>query len=299
MDHQIKEKIFHLKNSNSIIELNKGFSDDKKYVIDDKYLLRLFPIEDEKNRKEEFDTLNKLATYSNYVPSGIEFNSLKDIKMAYMILTYLPGKDAEVALKDLTEKEQYTSGFLAGKELKKIHEFSAPSGYPSWYSLKKKKSDNYLIELKKMDLDENIIDMLETYIRNNEAIMKDRPNKFQHDDFHPSNLLINDHTFSGIIDFQRMDWGDPIHDLHKLGFFSKRVSVEFTKGIIDGYHEDCVSLRHSFWELYCLYSVMHIVSALVWGTRRNREQYELLLEYSLDVISDHDHFNRVIPKWYN
>ncbi|WP_228485694.1 aminoglycoside phosphotransferase family protein [Thermaerobacillus caldiproteolyticus] len=152
-------------------------------------------------------------------------------------------------------------------------------------------------ELKKINLDENIKETLETYIKKNETLMKGRPSKFQHDDFHPSNILINNKSFSGIIDFQRMDWGDPIHDLHKLGFFSKQVSIEFTKGIIDGYHENQV-LNESFWELYALYSAMHIVSALVWGMGRSREQYEVLLKYSLDVIKDHDNFNCVIPKWY-
>ncbi|WP_309505717.1 aminoglycoside phosphotransferase family protein [Thermaerobacillus caldiproteolyticus] len=180
---------------------------------------------------------------------------------------------------------------------KRVKGFSAPLGYPSWYSIKKKKSDKYLKELKKINLDENIKETLETYIKKNETLMKGRPSKFQHDDFHPSNILINNKSFSGIIDFQRMDWGDPIHDLHKLGFFSKQVSIEFTKGIIDGYHENQV-LNESFWELYALYSAMHIVSALVWGMGRSREQYEVLLKYSLDVIKDHDNFNCVIPKWY-
>lgn len=49
-------------------------------------------------------------------------------------------------------------------------------------------------------------------------LLKGRPNTFQHDDFHPSNILIHNRNFSGIIDFGRMDWGDPIHDLQKLGF---------------------------------------------------------------------------------
>ena len=146
-------------------------------------------------------------------------------------------------------------------------------------------------------LDQHIKDMLETYIKENEHLMIDRPNQFQHDDFHPSNLVINNRTFAGIIDFQRMDWGDPIHDLQKLGFFSKRVSIEFTKGIIDGYHEN-QPLTDSFWKLYTLYSAIHVVSSLVWGLKISQKQYELLLQYSLEVIEDHDNFKSIIPKWY-
>jgi aminoglycoside phosphotransferase (APT) family kinase protein len=297
VENQIKENISYAKNANRIIELNKGFSTDKKYVLDDKYLLRLFSSVDKQKRKEEFNMINQLSKYSNYVPSGIEFGTLENMKLSYMILTYLPGMDAESALKGLSEHEQYSAGFSAGKELKQLHSLSAPSDYPSWYSLKKHKNDKYLMELKTINLDETIKKLLETYITENEYLMEGRPNMFQHDDFHPSNIVIDYNHFSGIIDFQKMDWGDPIHDLQKLGFFSKRISIEFTKGIIDGYLAE-QNLNNSFWELYTFYSAVHIVSALVWGLRRSQEQYELMLEYSLDVINDHDHFRSIVPKWY-
>jgi aminoglycoside phosphotransferase (APT) family kinase protein len=40
---------------------------------------------------------------------------------------------------------------------------------------------------------------------------------FLHDDYHPGNLIIQDKKLSGIIDFNRYDWGDPIHDFVNLG----------------------------------------------------------------------------------
>jgi aminoglycoside phosphotransferase (APT) family kinase protein len=214
-----------------------------------------------------------------------------------MILTFLPGEDAEVAMKGLTEKEQYHAGFDAGRELKKLHELEAPNDYEPWHILKKKKSDRYIEELKKIDIDEQLKRLLENYIQKNEHLMKERPNRFQHDDFHPSNLVIHNKTFAGIIDFQRMDWGDPIHDLQKLGFFSKRVSIPFTKGVVDGYHEDG-GVTQEFWELYSLYSAMHVVSAIVWGLKMGQEQYEVLYSYSMDVLRDHDNFNKITPEWY-
>ncbi|GIN96594.1 aminoglycoside phosphotransferase [Siminovitchia terrae] len=297
MSHYLKDEISYFDNVNSIIKLNKGFSHDEKYVINDHYLLRVFPNEELNKRKEEFETINKLGKYSNLIPKGLDFGFLEKNDRAYMLLTYLPGIDAEVALRDLTKKEQYSAGFLAGKELKKLHKLSAPLDHPSWFSLKKKKSDKYLMELKAMNLDKKLKELLESYIKHHENLMKDRPNKFQHDDFHPSNILINNRNFSGIIDFQRMDWGDPIHDLQKLGFFSKRVSIDFTRGIIDGYHEN-QKLDDSFWELYALYSAIHIVSALVWAMKKGQKQYELLLEYSLDVVRDHHQFRCIVPNWY-
>ncbi|MCA1321642.1 aminoglycoside phosphotransferase family protein [Bacillus tianshenii] len=297
MDSQLTEKITYLKNAKSIVELKKGFSFDKKYIIDNEYLLRLFPIEDVNKRRIEYDTIHALSAYSDYVPAGVEFNTLEELDKAYMILTYLPGEDAEVAMKGLTEKEQYYAGFDAGRELKKLHELKAQADYEPWHNLKKKKSDKYIEELKKIDIDESLKGLLESYILKNEHLMKERPNRFQHDDFHPSNLVIQNKAFAGIIDFQRMDWGDPIHDLQKLGFFSKRVSVPFTKGVVDGYHEDGVVTRE-FWELYSLYSAMHVVSAIVWGKKMGPEQYKVLYEYSMDVLRDHGNFSKIIPDWY-
>lgn len=298
MDKYIRETIPLLETAKVISKIHKGFSHDEKYAIDDQYLLRIFPIDDLNKRREEFETINDLAKYSVFVPRGLDFGRLKNKDKAYMVISYIPGIDGEVALKNLTKEEQYEAGYIGGKELNKLHQLPAPSGYPSWYSIKKRKSNHYLNGLKSINrLDPKIKDMLESYILHHENLMIDRPNQFQHDDFHPTNIIIHNKTFAGIIDFQRMDWGDPIHDLHKLGFFSKRISIDFTKGVIDGYHEN-QPLTESFWRLYTLYSAMHIVSALVWGLKISEEQYELLLDYSHEVIEDHNHFQSIVPKWY-
>lgn len=298
MESHLFERIDQLRNANHILPLTKGLSNDQKYIIDQQFLLRIFPTEHQIKRKKEFDTIHKLSHISNYVPKTIEFNHLEDLNKSYMILTFLPGKDADEGLKELTPIEQYDAGFLAGKELEKLHRFFAPPSYPSWYTVKKKKSDHYLLGLKNINVDKKIKQLLESYIKENEKLMIGRPNTFQHDDFHPSNLLIKDKTFAGIIDFERMDWGDPIHDLQKLGFFSKQVSVEFTRGVIDGYLDAQTIDSPSFWELYALYSAMHIVSSLVWGLKIVPETFDLLLKNSLEVLEDHENFKNNIPKWY-
>ncbi|MFS0560992.1 aminoglycoside phosphotransferase family protein [Terribacillus sp. 179-K 1B1 HS] len=298
MDKHIKESISYVRNANEIVELKKGYSDDQKYVIDQQYLLRLFPIEEAVKRQEEFLTLDRLHEFSKYVPKALEFGYIDDLQRAFMVLSFLPGVDAETGLSKLTKEEQYAAGLLAGSELKKLHTLSAPSHQPAWEHVKLEKIKKYLLEFEEIDLNENIKDILQMYIQTNLHLMKDRTNKFQHDDFHPSNLLIHNNSFSGIIDFQRMDWGDPIHDLQKLGFFSKQVSVEFTNGILDGYHDGQL-IDDAFWELYSFYSAVHIVTALVWGKKRSQSQFDLLLNYSLDVLKDHENFTSIIPKWYS
>ncbi|WP_156291497.1 aminoglycoside phosphotransferase family protein [Oceanobacillus salinisoli] len=298
LDFYLRENVSYIQGESTIRELKKGFSLDRKYVIDETYLLKVCSNQDLERKKQEFQVLKTALDYSNSVPKGLEFNSFHNFGLSYMVVTYLPGKDAEEALPELTVAEQYNSGFIAGLELKKLHQIHAPDNYPSWYSTKKKKSANYLEQFQQLDISKKLKDILTTYITEHEHLMKHRPNRFQHDDFHPSNILIHNRTFSGIIDFGRMDWGDPIHDFQKLGFFSKPVSIPFTRGIIDGYHEN-EKIDESFWRLFTLYSAMHIVSALVWGKNRSEEQYQLMLKKSLEVVDDHDSFQRVVPKWYN
>ncbi|SDJ15702.1 aminoglycoside phosphotransferase family protein [Salimicrobium halophilum] len=297
MQHSSIEEIPIVQKADNIQTLTKGFSYDEKYVIDEQYLLRIFSSDTKHSRRKEFETIHQLSTYSNYVPEAIAFDTLKESDKSYMILSYLPGTDGEVALNHLMDEEQYSTGFEAGRELKKLHTLPAPSDYPTWFEVKQRKISKYFKELEKIDVDQGLKAMLENYIKERECLMENRPNRFQHDDFHPSNIVIENKRFSGLIDFQRMDWGDPIHDLQKLGFFSKQVSVPFTNGILDGYHEG-KEISDSFWELFIFYSAVHIVSALVWGEKRSPEQYELLYERSLEVLRDHEDFNRIVPKWY-
>lgn len=43
-------------------------------------------------------------------------------------------------------------------------------------------------------------------------------------------------TYSMRLVFNRMNWGDPIHDFLKAGMFSSEVSIPFSIGQIKGYH---------------------------------------------------------------
>ncbi|CAG9621606.1 aminoglycoside phosphotransferase family protein [Sutcliffiella rhizosphaerae] len=292
------ERISLFDDAKMIVELHKGLSTDKKYQVDEKFLVRVFPFEDVDKRRKEFEVVKELSRLSEYVPEAVKFEVVKKENLAYMVLGFLPGKDGEEALVNESERQQYLIGFKAGQELKKLHKLQAPDGYESWYSLKKRKSDKYLDELHNVSgVDMAVVEILETYIRENEHLMSGRPNRFQHDDFHPNNLIVQNGEFAGFIDFQRMDWGDPIHDLQKLGFFAIKVSVPFSIGAIDGYH-DGNEVPSEFWRLFSLYSAMHAVSGIVWGKKMGDKQFNLLLKYALDVLKDHDDFKEMIPIWY-
>ncbi|GEL77700.1 phosphotransferase family protein [Tenuibacillus multivorans] len=289
------EKIINqigLESIESTKKIHKGFSNDEKYIINQRYLLRIFPNENIDERQREFAVINKCSKLSRFVPKAFEFGEMEG--RGYMLLEFLPGEDGEDALGKLSEEEQYQAGYQAGVELRKLHQIEAPENH-DWFSVKKAKTERYFNRLTDVTFDESLKDMLKNYIKRHEHLMKGRPSTLQHDDFHPANLLIHQKKFVGIIDFQRVDFGDPLYDLHKLGFFSKPISIPFTRGNIAGYfHND---IPQSFWDLYGLYSAMHVVSAVVWGEQFDAKQAQFLRDRAMEVIVDHDYFKLAQPIW--
>jgi hypothetical protein len=60
-----------------------------------------------------------------------------------MVLSFLTGDDAEVALPNCSQKTQYEKGLEAGKQLKKMHGLQAPREYANWYEQKWSKHLSY------------------------------------------------------------------------------------------------------------------------------------------------------------
>nr|WP_312855483.1 aminoglycoside phosphotransferase family protein [Litoribacterium kuwaitense] len=217
-----------------------------------------------------------------------------------MITSYIEGKDAESEIQKYSEQEQHNIGIVAGRELRKMHQYTAPNHIPSWYSRKLVKHeryiDAYLASEIKVDNDRKIMDFIDENIH----LMKQRPNLFQHDDFHLGNIIVNDKKFAGVIDFNRYDWGDPFHEFLKIGIFSRGVSIPFSVGQIRGYF-DHVEPDDYFWRLYSLYLAMCVFSTVVWTLRTIPDDIDSMLNKVYMLLEDHDYFSDVniglkIPK---
>jgi aminoglycoside phosphotransferase (APT) family kinase protein len=128
--------------------------------------------------------------------------------------------------------------------------------------------------------------------------MRNRPNLFQHDDYHIGNLIVSGAKLSGIIDFNRYDWGDPIHEFVKVGIFSSEVSVLFSVGQIRGYHNHGEP-DEAFWGLYSLYLAMTLISSVVWVLNVRPDETGLMLGKIHKVLEDHNDFNLTVPRWYS
>ncbi len=289
----------------------KGFSDDRKFVLTSgtrkRFLLRITESDDARvleARREMYALMNQLTGYSSLVPKGYGCWISRDTHSCIMIHEYVQGDDGEESLLRYSPKAQYAIGYQAGLELKKIHQLPAPAGLASWYTRKKQKHERYCDVCNREQLTPEELDLepVHRYIADTIDLMKDARQTFQHDDYHPANLIIKNGELAGIIDFNRYDWGDPVHDFYKLAYYSRTISIPFSRGQIDGYFEGY--LPPDFWKKYALYNAMSIIPTIVWSSRMaSREKYRDVranaIPLILTLIRDHEGFRSAIPRWYS
>ncbi|WP_078380760.1 aminoglycoside phosphotransferase family protein [Sutcliffiella halmapala] len=295
----LQEKVKLLQNASPLEKITKGYSSDTKYVFtldENKFLLRVSDMQRYVKKKAEFKLLKDMRHLNVNVPKPIEIGSVEEQNSCYTVYSYMEGIDAKEAIHTLTEEEQYNLGVEAGVQLSKMHLYEAPCSINSWYERVMEKHYRYLAAYKssgiKIKNDERIIDFIEMH----KHVLKNRSNRFQHDDFHLENIIVKDKKYAGVIDFDNFDWGDPLHDFVKVALFQREISVPFSIGQIEGYFDDQVP--DDFWLLYSIYSGMVIFSSVVWSSRFAPEQLEQMIMRLYTLLEDHKYFEMQIPKWY-
>lgn len=292
-----------LRNRYRLERIHRGYSSDHKYMVNDhegnpQYVLRTYSIQKEKDKENEFKMLQRMEEIGVRCTKPIESGVLPSLGLGYMIVSYIEGEEASEALPFLAEKEQYDIGIQAGLELRKMHQIPCTDDdVGAWHERMTAKYDRNRAEYAKCGIAIEEESRLLSFIDGNLHLMKNRPNLFQHDDYHVGNLIVKDGAFSGVIDFNRYDWGDPIHEFVKAGMFSAEASVPFCVGQIQGYH-DCNEPGDEFWRLYSLYLAMTLISSVVWILRVRPEELDSMMGKIRKVLDDHDHFERIVPKWY-
>ncbi|MGD8192205.1 aminoglycoside phosphotransferase family protein [Brevibacillus ginsengisoli] len=281
--------------------LDKGFSTDKKYLIELKdgttYLLRTASLDQLNRKKEEFGVLQTLQQYEVRTSEPIEVGAWGELGLCYCLLSYIEGYEASERLPHYLDKEQYLIGVEAGRELKKMHCYEAPQTADSWYPRVIEKHKRYVAAYQTIGIHIPRADDVVRFVEENEAWLTNRPNRFQHDDFHLGNIIVKDRKYAGMIDVNRFDWGDPLHDFYKLALFSREVSVPFCLGQLNGYFGE-EGIPENFWRLYSVYVAMSIFSAVVWSYRFTPELVDEMLGRVKQILEDHQYFEEVIPRWY-
>ncbi|MCL2427535.1 MAG: phosphotransferase [Oscillospiraceae bacterium] len=276
--------------------IEKGWSGDKKYCVVDaigtKYLLRITPIERYEARKSLYAMLEQVAELGIPMCTPVEFGVCPD--GVYSLQTWIDGDDLKETLASLPETEQYVLGLQSGKILNKMHSISAPNEQEEWSSQFNLKIDNKIHEYLncgiKFDGDDHVLE----YIENNRGLLENRPQCFQHGDYHVGNMML-EYGELRIIDFDRHSFGDPWEEFNRI-VFCAQVSPHFATGQLHGYFDG--EPPFEFFKLLALYSAVNMLASITWAIQFGKNDIDFMLKLSQDNLKWYDNMQNPIPTWY-
>ena len=280
-------------NIKDVKELKSGWSKDKKYILDDKYLLRISDGSLYNKKKEQFELLKEVDKLSINSSKPIEFGVL-DSGDVYMLLSYLDGYNAIDEISKLDNKSAYDLGFEAGLILQKIHSISINKKELSWYDKyvikMERKINNYLKCEYKISYGDSVIE----YYKKHCYLMKNRPLTLTHGDYHLGNMIINNNHI-GIIDFDKLGLADP-YDEFKPFCWNVMRNEYFETGLINGYFNN--KIPEDFFPILKFYTAESLISHITWAVTFGEEEIKTAYEISNLQSIWWDDFKLDIPTWY-
>ena len=281
----------------NITPLLKGWSGDKKYVLDngdEKYILRLSDNGKYEKKKEQFALLQKIEEHGLNCSRAVEFGVSED-GTVYTLLSYLEGEDGEEAVAKITDNEAYNIGLEAGKVLFKLHSTPIPPQKQTWWERYLQKMPRKIAALKACEYKLPMHDTALRYYEEHFEIMKDRPLVFCHGDYHLGNMIVNNGKI-GIIDFDKNGVADPYDDF-KPFCWNVMVNEYFETGLINGYFDD--KIPDDFFPTLKFYTAESLVSQLPWSVKFGQTEIETAYKVADCQMRWYGNFELDIPTWYH
>lgn len=283
----------------SVDEVNKGWSEDKKFHIKTKdnknLLLRICDVSQYEKKKKEFEIIKDLNKKSLNMSVAIDYGICNAGESVYSLYSWINGYDAREKLSSFSKEEQYNLGIVSGKYLKEIHSIPADNNRETWEERFNKKIDIKIDRYKKCGIVLENDDKIISYLEENRELLKNRPQCFQHGDYHIGNMIITGNNELGIIDFNRFDYGDPWEEFNRI-VWSAEVSPEFASGYINGYFENKVP--NDFFKLMLLYISSNQISTVGWAKSFGEKEIAIAINQAKRVIEWYDNYKSYIPSWY-
>ena len=288
--------VFQNINSRTLIE--KGWSGDQKYCAvtadGQKYLLRISTIDRLERKRREYEKMCEVAQLGIPMCLPVEFGTCDE--GAYSIQSWIDGVDAEETIMAMDADTQYRYGWDAGQILAKIHTIPAPTDAPSWETRFNAKIDRKIAMYESCELKyENGGDAFLDYLAYNRHLLKDRPQTYQHGDYHIGNMMIDNDGILTIIDFDRDDFGDPWEEFNRIVWCAQAASA-FASGMVDGYFDGNVPV--DFWKLLALYICSNTLSSLPWAIPFGDGEIQVMRKQAAQVLEWYDGMKNVVPTWY-
>lgn len=279
--------------------LLKGWSEDKKFYIEDKngdkFLLRLSDINLYEKKKTEFQNIKLTYNLGINMPKPIEFGICNDGNNVYSLFSWVEGEEAEEALPLLNKDKQYELGLEAGRILKKIHTIKPTVTLPGWKEFFQVHIDRVINAYENcgyiIENDKEIIN----FIRENEEYLAGRPMTFIHGDYHLGNMIITLDGNLSIIDFNRSGYGDPWKEYDRF-IFTWGTSIEFANGQLHGYFNN--NTPDEFFILMALYNARNLIASVPWSIPFGEKELEVAIANIDKVSRAYDGFKNYVPNWY-
>ena len=276
--------------------VDKGWSGDKKYHVwtkDGEYLLRVSPIERAARREGEFRRMEAVSALGIPMCDPLEFSIQEE--GVCVIQRWIHGGDAEEIIPTLTKDEQYRYGLDAGRILKKIHSIPAPPGIHDWEEYFNRKIDRKLEMYHHCPLRYDGGEHFIRYLAENRHLLKNRPQCYQHGDYHVGNMMIDANGVLTVIDFDRDDWGDPWEEFNRI-VWCAQLSPRFASGMVDGYFGS--EVPEEFWRLLALYASSNALGSLPWAIPFGEEEISVMHRQASEILVWYDNMTRFVPRWY-
>ena len=271
--------------------VEKGWSGERKYFVQTdagRFLLRI----SDKPQAEVYAAMSRAAATGIPMAQPVAFGSCQAGE--YLLLTWVDGESADSTLPALPRQEQYRLGRQAGESLRRLHSIPAPKGQEAWQTRFNRKIDRKIAQYEAYGLRyENDAPVL-AYLAEHRSLLKNRPQSFQHGDYHCGNMILSGGQLS-VIDFHRLDYGDPWEEFSRI-VWCAAVSPDFAAGRVDGYFED--EVPEDFWPLLALYIASNTLSSLPWAIPFGDGEIRTMRAQMADIMNWYENMTNPVPAWY-
>ena len=275
----------------------KGWSGDRKYRAADSrgnfYLLRIAAPERQARREGEFLRMRQAAALGIPMCRPLEFGTCPE--GVFTLLSWVEGQDAEEYIPTLDPSRQYAYGLDAGRILAKLHTIPAPADAEDWETRFNKKIDRKLRMYAECPLEYENGDAFQRFIEAHRHLLSNRPQCYQHGDYHIGNMMVSTDDTLTVIDFEKDDWGDPWEEFNRI-VWSAQAAPAFASGMVDGYFPNGVP--GDFWALLALYISSNTFSSLPWAIPFGENEIATMKNQAAQVLSWYNGMHSTIPSWY-
>ena len=284
--------------------LRKGWSGDKKYIVEDKdgrrLLLRVSDIKKQAEKKTEFEMMGRVDAHGIPTPAPVDFGVCNGGKQVYSLMTWIEGRDAGAVLSKMPEREQYLLGKKAGALQRAIHEIPVRADaedWSVWFGRRvQEKLDVYYAHERALAGAAPCAD----YLLNNKELLTGRPQVFYHGDLNPTNVILMSNGGVAAIDYctyERHGF-DPVREFCTIPW-GKNPNPYYYTGVLDGYYEGLD--EHEFLaELAVLayYFAYEAVWAIVDARDPHCNMKKECRKHMKNVLRWYDGMKNPVPSWY-